>query len=368
MRTSASVWIGTSAAGRVVRVECITNEDFGASAYYVVTADNKRARFTPFEARMIAIRDAFLADVVDPARLARSGPVHPPNPESSDPTAPPSDRVRRPRGPRSVFSRTTTPARGGAPGGTTRPHKETDHERRVAFFRAGEESHGLALLDATNAAVDTEVTLAATQQAARVRDDAAAKQSALAAAQRIRDYPRQHLADLQWQAEQATTRRAQVVTDLRTKADTRERAARARYDAAVRAALDRPHGVDPVADQLEQQDLRRRLEGLDPAERTGMLTAAARDNTHRPLLRAALTAPTGPWTTTTWPALVDAATATRLRDLLAARVDPSLVEDVWVIRRLRKTAEALSLAEWQPAAPAAPTLRAGPGGVKILDA
>jgi hypothetical protein len=71
MPTIEPIWLGQSAAGRLVSVTRETNEYQGAQPFYVI-AYGKPRRYTPVEARALAIRDRFLADVTDPVRLAAS--------------------------------------------------------------------------------------------------------------------------------------------------------------------------------------------------------------------------------------------------------------------------------------------------------
>jgi hypothetical protein len=265
----------------------------------------------------------------------------------------------------------TRPVPRGGPADSTSHHKEPGMSE-LPFFRDGEESHAMALLQTTAAVVDSDASVAARRQATRAREEAAGAHQALAAARRVRGYPAGPLAALERQAELATEQRAKLVEELRTKANRKARAVEARYTAAVTAALARPPGLDATADELQQQELRRRLEGMAEPERVGMLRTAVQDPNHRPLVRAALSAPSGPWATTSWPRLIDQTTAKQLSEILAARVDRSLVEDVWTVRRLRQIAEDLEVTQWQPAGRRgalgpSPALRDGPGGhVKVL--
>jgi hypothetical protein len=120
MRPSESLFTGHSAAGRIVRVTRDTHESVGAQPFYVIayeTPGTTQHRYTPFEARARAIRDCFLADVTDPTRLARPGPVG-----AADP---------RPRKPSGRSAEGSTSPQGASRARGREPHP-ADHCRRVS--------------------------------------------------------------------------------------------------------------------------------------------------------------------------------------------------------------------------------------------
>ena len=102
--------------------------------------------------------------------------------------------------------------------------------------------------------------------------------------------------------------------------------------------LARPLDIDPISDRLDKGERLRRLEAINPEERSLMLVSAAREGTHPESLRAALTNERPPWPTG------DLAAVTRRRHRrgdprvdLCAWSDPQTVRDAraaWRLRRL----------------------------------
>ena len=183
---------------------------------------------------------------------------------------------------------------------------------------------------------------AETQQAARRALDARealrqARAEHVAAARAGRAVPRRVLADLK--ANLARVEQACEALSARfwDQSDQRLRKAKTQRANILNNFLARPLDVDPISDRLDKGERLRRLEAIDPEERSLKLTSAAREGTHGPLLRAALTSEPPPWPTKTWPPLISEHDAEEIREWIYARTDPETVRDVraaWRVRRL----------------------------------
>jgi hypothetical protein len=195
-----------------------------------------------------------------------------------------------------------------------------------------------------------------------VLDRLAQARTARDAARRVREYPRAHLATLERAVESAKTAVAVVGTALVNAAEDRAQRAASARTAALNAALARPAGVEQTADRLDLQEARAYLHTLDPAERAIRLKRHAQEGDRPDLVRAALTA-VAP--------VVGDRDAREIRERLIAQRAPDTVRDAFAVRQLRKFASELTLARdgYTPFSLArpAPTLRDGPGGVKVLD-
>ena len=195
------------------------------------------------------------------------------------------------------------------------------------------------LLTFADATRDDAETQDAAQRAMDARDALKKARAEHAAVARVkRQVPPRVLADLQ-----ATLTRAEQAVDtlstgLWAQSDKRLRKAKTRRGNILTDFLARPLDVDPISDRLDKGERVRRLEALDPEERRLMLTSAAREGTHAPLLRAALTHERPPWPTDTWKPFLDENAEEEIREWVFARADPETIpvthQASWRLRRL----------------------------------
>ena len=194
------------------------------------------------------------------------------------------------------------------------------------------------LLTFADATSDDAETQHAARLAMQARDALKQARAEHAQAARVkRDVPKRVLADLQARLAQAEATHATLSSRFWDQSDKRLRQAKTQRANILNNFLARPLDVDPISDRLDKGERIRRLEAINPEERSLMLTTAAREGSHPELLRAALTNERPPWPTATWQPLLSEDTEEEIREWLYARTDPQTVRDAraaWRLRRL----------------------------------